>query len=102
MAGGGKRPGAGRPKGSLNKTTLGVIDKLQEMGIDPIEGMARIANNEANNIDLRARMYAELAQYIAPKRKAMEVTGEGGGPLLVTSISIGRLSSQPVKALPKP
>ena len=26
-------------------------------------------------------MYKELAQYIAPKRKAMEVTGEDSGPV---------------------
>jgi hypothetical protein len=30
---------------------------------------------------LRASMYRELAQYVAPKRKAMEVTGEEDGPL---------------------
>jgi hypothetical protein len=24
-------------------------------------------------------MFAELAQYVVPKRKAIEVTGEGGG-----------------------
>lgn len=29
----------------------------------------------------RANMYAELAQYIAPKRKAIEHTGADGGPL---------------------
>jgi hypothetical protein len=26
-------------------------------------------------------MYAELAQYVAPKRRAVEVTGEDGGPI---------------------
>jgi len=28
---------------------------------------------------LRGRMYAELAQYVYPKRKAVEHTGAGGG-----------------------
>jgi hypothetical protein len=42
--------------------------------------------------DLRGRMCAELAQYIAPKRKAVEMTGADQGPLLVTTI----------KMLPKP
>jgi hypothetical protein len=48
---------------------------------DPIEGMARIAVDEQAELGLRAQMYKELAQYIAPKHKAMAVTGEDGGPV---------------------
>jgi hypothetical protein len=35
-------------------------------------------------IDIRAKLYSELAQYIAPKRKAIEHTGAstGVGPML--------------------
>lgn len=51
--------------------------------------------------ELRGKMCAELAQYIAPKRKATEISGEGGGPLLVTEIVVGRLSAA-TKALPAP
>lgn len=36
---------------------------------------------EACSPELRGKMHAELAQYVAPKRKAIEVTGEDGGPL---------------------
>jgi hypothetical protein len=36
---------------------------------------------EPVGIDLAAKMYAELAQYVAPKRKAVEVSGPGGGPV---------------------
>ncbi|HKH19746.1 MAG TPA: hypothetical protein VKB53_02380 [Gammaproteobacteria bacterium] len=43
--------------------------------------MARIAIDESQLMQLRATMYRELAQYVAPKRKAMEVTGEDGGPV---------------------
>ncbi|HKH21872.1 MAG TPA: hypothetical protein VKB53_13545 [Gammaproteobacteria bacterium] len=42
--------------------------------------MANIAMDESQSIQLRAQMYKELAQYVASKRKAMEVTGEDGGP----------------------
>lgn len=31
--------------------------------------------------ELRGKMAAELAQYVAPKRKAVEVTGADGGPV---------------------
>lgn len=144
MAGGVGNRGKGRPKGSVNKATLSIQDKLQRLGHDPIEGMAKIAMNElpcgvcrgtgktlyrkpmkprvkcdncgyenpqafvrckvcesepdlelaericmscygtlmeACSPSLRGQMNAELAQYIAPKRKAIEVTGEEGGPL---------------------
>jgi hypothetical protein len=70
--------GQGRPKGALNKRTLDVIEKLAVERCDPIAGMARIAMNEKNPVELRARMFAELAQYVAPKRKAMEHSGDVG------------------------
>jgi hypothetical protein len=45
---------------------------------DPIVGMARIAMNKKNPVELRGRMYAELAQYVAPRRKALEHSAEPG------------------------
>jgi hypothetical protein len=70
--------GQGRPKGALNKRTLDVIEKLAALDCDPIAGMALIAMNEKNPVELRGRMYSELAQYVAPKRKAMEHSGDAG------------------------
>jgi hypothetical protein len=70
--------GQGRPKGALNKRTLDVIDKLAVLHCDPITGMALIATNEKNPAELRGRMFAELAQYVAPKRKAMEHSTQPG------------------------
>lgn len=80
---GGARPGAGRPKGSKSKATLDIEAKLKRLGCDPIAGMAGIAMAPDTGPDLRARMFAELAQYIAPKRKAVEHTGADGGELTV-------------------
>jgi hypothetical protein len=65
--------------GTPNKATLAVTERLEAIGCDPIEGMARIAMNPKNPADLRGRMYAELAQYIAPKRKALEHSGDAFG-----------------------
>jgi|HubBroStandDraft_4_1064222.scaffolds.fasta_scaffold2154591_1 hypothetical protein len=48
------------------------------MHCDPIVGMARIAMNKKNQVELRGRMYAELAQYVAAKRKALEHSAEPG------------------------
>ena len=69
---GGARPGAGRPKGSRDKINLDIAARLAAMGCDPIIGMARIALDVRNPLDIRGRMYSELAQYVAPKRRAVE------------------------------
>jgi hypothetical protein len=45
---------------------------------DPITGMAKLAMDESKAPELRGRMYAELAQYVAPKRKALEHSGDAG------------------------
>ena len=66
----------GRRKGSRNRRTVEVAERLAELDCDPFEGMVRIAMDESAPIEVRARMHAELAQYVAPKRKAVEVTGE--------------------------
>jgi hypothetical protein len=76
----------GRTAGTPNKRTAEVGAKLAALGCDPIEGMARIAMDEANPIELRARMYSELAGYVAAKRKAVELSSEdeaAGEPLTI-------------------
>jgi len=105
----------GRVKGTPNKKTQDVIDRLKELDCDPIEGMAKIAMNDVTcsvcegsgkmdddegcepcygsgkllaTIELRGQMYKELAQYVAPKRKAIEVTGANGEDLIPPSITI--------------
>jgi hypothetical protein len=40
--------------------------------------MARIAMDENAEPSLRAQMYKELAQYVAPKRKAVEMKADLG------------------------
>src|SRR5690349_18425261 len=100
----GSKPGerrGGRKKGTPNRSTVAIHEKLDRLGLDPIEGMALIAmgrvpcqpcrgegrlsypgsersfgceacggtGREPVSVELRARMYSELAQYVAPKRK---------------------------------
>ena len=59
------------------------------MGCDPIAGMAAIATDEKQDIALRAAMYKELAQYVAPKRKAVEMSGPDGGELTLAEFVLG-------------
>jgi hypothetical protein len=77
---GGRPPGypktGGRQKGSPNKATLDVAEKLDALGCDPIEGLAKIAMDGKNTTEIRARCFIELAQYLHPKRKPVDVSIE--------------------------
>jgi len=85
----GSKPGerrGGRKKGTPNKKSQDVQAMLDKMGCNPLEGMAQIAQEalEEGDRTLAGQMYKELAQYVAPKRKAVEMTGDAGGPIEVT------------------
>lgn len=122
-----------RAKGTPNRRSQDIADKLERIGCDPLRGMAEIALNrlpcgvcrgelktkykllpgdhskecnkqgagagadcicdgigtrtcmscygsgwEACSPELRGKMYAEIAQYVLPKRKAIEHSGIDG------------------------
>lgn len=71
--------GSGRKKGTPNKQTADVLEKLSALGCDPIQGMVEIAAEAKSqgDIALAGQMYKELAQYVAPKRKAVEMSVSG-------------------------
>jgi hypothetical protein len=66
----------GRRPGTPNRSTAEVKQTLAALGCDPLERMARINTGESQLKTLSASMYRELAQYVAPKRKALEHKGE--------------------------
>lgn len=51
-----------------------IAERLKQLGVDPVEGMARIATQAERNGNhtLAAKVYSELLQYTAPKLKAIE------------------------------
>ena len=83
---GGFRQGAGRPKGSLGEKTKAVQAKLDELGCDPIEALANISMDTSNTPELRFQANKELAQYVAPKRKAIEMDANLDGGLKVNLV----------------
>jgi hypothetical protein len=87
----------GRQKGTPNRKTAEVAERLAALGCDPLEGLARLAMDPANSPELRGRMFAELAQYLHPKRKATELSGPDGGPIQTegqTELDVSRLSRE--------
>ena len=87
-----KPPTSGRKKGTPNLINLDVAKRLEELGCDPFEGMSIIANDPKCSKELRGKMLAELAQYVAPKRRSVE--GPNGGPV---SISIAQVLAERMK-----
>lgn len=87
MAHGGKRPGTGRPAGSKNKRSQEIEDRLEDLGVDPIEGMAMIAADPNSTPELKLQCYKELAQYVAPKRKAIDMTTTHAGEMTIEVVN---------------
>lgn len=48
---GGRKPGAGRPKGSRNINSMASVKKLEELGFDPIEMMVKKYNDIQTKLD---------------------------------------------------
>lgn len=83
MARGGKRDNAGRPKGAKAVVTQEAIRKAGE-GETPLEYMLRVMRSELEADERRDKMAIGAAPYM--HAKAVEVTGEGGGPIEVAGI----------------
>jgi len=66
----------GRIAGTPNRNTLALIERLENLGCDPIEGLANIALDPTTKPELKVRCFAELAQYVYPKRKAIDFAAD--------------------------
>jgi len=75
----------GRPAGSLNKNKRALLKLLQDHYPDyhPVLSMAHIANDKENDVALRASMHKEVAAYVPPKLKAVEVQMETQGDIRI-------------------
>lgn len=80
----GRPPGTaktgGRTRGTPNRATLEVAEKLAALGCDPIEALATIAMDKNNPLELRVRVLSDLASYRYPKRKPTDDFYEVGPP----------------------
>lgn len=101
MAHGGKRPGAGRKKGTPNKATQARQAKVASTGIEPLDVMIENMRafhaaageeqdvKEAHKLRLAAQECAkDAAPYVHPKLSAIEHSGPKGGPIPITRIEL--------------
>ncbi|MCL4767750.1 MAG: hypothetical protein KJZ80_16100 [Hyphomicrobiaceae bacterium] len=70
---GGKREGAGRPRGSLNRRSLEAIQAVAEKYPDwtPLQHMAAVANDETLDVEIRLDAAKSAAPYVHAKLKAV-------------------------------
>ena len=77
----------GRKKGTVNKSTQSVLDKLQALGCDPIEALFHLGKDalEDDDKELAFKCYKELASYYAPKLKSVEHSTDPDNPISVVA-----------------
>ena len=80
----GSKPGehrGGRVAGTPNKVTQESVDRIDSVmkkhDCDPLEAMILIGKEAWSGGDLKlaGQMFKELAQYVAPKRRSIEIRG---------------------------
>lgn len=80
----------GRPKGSKTKKTVEFRESLRQYAksknVDPFFWMADLVANEDAKLEYRLQAAKELAQYLEPKLKSIEVTGNADKPLFFQTV----------------
>ncbi len=80
MARGGRRPGAGRPKGAVNRSSLAIIEAANSGGEMPIEYLLRVMRDE-NAPDARRDLAARIAaSYLHSRIAALPIDEEEAEP----------------------
>ena len=87
----------GRTKGTPNKKTQLIQQQMEDLGFDPIESMIEISRLAMANKDysLAGQIAKELAQYIYPKRKAVEHVTEQDLPRMEVIIQYVNTDGNP-------
>jgi hypothetical protein len=97
----GQAKSGGRKPGTPNRRTLAIIETLARIGCDPIEGLAQLAMDAKQPPELRFRCYAELAAYIHPKPKPIDMWTEQA-PSDFHVNTVVRHSAEPLNADSEP
>lgn len=85
MPRGGRRPGAGRKKGSATKKTRAVANRVAREGITPLEVLvaAMRKHYDDGELDKAASIAADAAPYCHPRLAAVQHSGNPRQPIQV-------------------
>ncbi len=77
---GGRPPGlpktGGRAKGTPNRATVALREKLAALGCDPAEELVKIAQDSKTSDAAKVLIYSTLMPYAYPKRKVIDDSNE--------------------------
>jgi hypothetical protein len=76
---GGKREGAGRPAGAVNKVTAERQAEVAASGLTPLEYMLSVMRNEEADEARRLDAAKAAAQYVHPKLSATDLRAQVTG-----------------------
>ncbi len=99
MARGGKRIGAGRPKGAAAKRTRAIADRASAEGLTPLEVMLKAMRTHADKDewDEAASIAKDAAPYMHAKLASIQHTGRNGGP--IQTVDLTKLSGDELAQL---
>lgn len=94
MSRGGPRPGAGRPKGSLNKRSAELLERAKESGDElPVDFLLRVQRNDKEDMRLRIEAAKAAAPFLHAKLSVKEETQFEDRDFLDPSELAGSLAS---------
>jgi hypothetical protein len=68
------RKTGGRERGTPNRRSVELAERLEALDCDPVALLASIATDTEADMALRVKCSIELMAYLYPKRKAIEIT----------------------------
>tara|TARA_Y100000310_G_scaffold342836_2_gene447801 strand:- start:6867 stop:7160 length:294 start_codon:yes stop_codon:yes gene_type:complete len=78
MPQGGKRAGAGRPKGARSAKTIAQTKAVEASGITPLEYMLKVMRDECNELAVRLDAANKAAPYVHAKLASVDHTSSDG------------------------
>lgn len=89
---GGKRPGAGRKRGTANRKTREIAERAYKEGLTPLEVMLKTMRFLYASEDYigAAAIAKDAAPYVHPRLSAItqEISGKDGAPMAIERIEI--------------
>lgn len=77
----------GRKKGSANVKTREIADQAAQAGVTPLEYMLKVMADENSDTRRRDDMAKAAAPYMHPRLQSTEVSGKGGGAIILNITS---------------
>jgi hypothetical protein len=97
---GGKRPGAGRPKGVPNKANAERQAAIAASGLTPLDYLLSVLRDESAEPQVRMEAAKSAAPYVHPRLASIEHAGRDSSPIKIEEIKIRLVKAQPDEDIP--